>query len=168
MNDAGYIRKIDELGRIVIPKEVRKKLKISDGENLIISANDKNINLSKYSYIENNHKFISLVGDKIAFLTGFNTIITDNEKIIYSNNSFRESVISQKLKNYITTRTSATFPNLEINKEEKIDGSIYIEPIIANSICMGLVIIYSNQEHDFLSKITKLTSNIISIHIDES
>jgi len=167
MND-GYIRKIDELGRIVIPKEVRKKLRINDGENLIISACDKGINLSKYSYIVNNHKFIKLIGDKTSFLTGFDIVIVDTENIVYSNKSFSDLPNSQVIKNHIAARTSATFSNLEINSAEKISGNIHVEPIIATSLCMGLVIVYHSEVDDFSGKIAKLLANIISTHIDES
>jgi len=168
MNDTGYIRKIDELGRIVIPKEVRKKLRINDGENLIISANEKNINLSKYSYIENNHKFIESIGDKTSFLTGFNITIVDNERIIYSNSDFNKTSISQTIKNHITNRNSTILTNLDINETEKISGHIHIEPIIANSLSMGLVVVYAKSDSNFLGTISKLLASIISIHIDES
>jgi len=168
MNDNGYIRKIDDLGRIVIPKEVRKRLKIHEGENLIINTSDKNINLSKYSYVENNHNFINKIGDKISFLTDFNIIVTDLEHIIYSNQEFNELQISKDLKTYISNRTSNILTDLELNNQEKIIGHIVIEPIIANSICIGLVILYHQNNHEYISKIAKLIASIISIHVDES
>ena len=48
----GIIRRIDELGRIVIPKEIRKKLRIDNGESLEILIEDDNIILKKYSPVE--------------------------------------------------------------------------------------------------------------------
>ena len=53
-----YVRKIDELGRIVVPKELRNNLKIQDNENVIITQKDDNICISKYSYLENYSKFL--------------------------------------------------------------------------------------------------------------
>ena len=49
----GIIRRIDELGRIVIPKEIRKSLRIKNGDNLEILIDGENIILKKYSQIEN-------------------------------------------------------------------------------------------------------------------
>ena len=45
----GIIRRIDELGRIVIPKEIRKSLRIRVGENLEISVDGESIILKKFS-----------------------------------------------------------------------------------------------------------------------
>ena len=49
MKETGIIRKVDELGRIVLPKEIRKNLGIKDGEDLEICIKDKAIYLQKYS-----------------------------------------------------------------------------------------------------------------------
>ena len=47
MISTGVVRKIDDLGRIVIPKEIRKTLGIRDGENLEITVEDDKIKLNK-------------------------------------------------------------------------------------------------------------------------
>ena len=47
MYTTGIVRRIDDLGRIVIPKEIRKKLRIRDGENLEILVRDDEIVLKK-------------------------------------------------------------------------------------------------------------------------
>ena len=49
MKETGVIRRIDELGRIVIPKEIRKRLRVGPGDMLDIYTSDKQIVLSKYT-----------------------------------------------------------------------------------------------------------------------
>ena len=166
MNNNGYIRKIDELGRVVIPKELRQKLKIHEGENLIINYTDKNINLSKYSYIENNTDFIKIIGDKVNLITNFNVIITDLEHIIYSNTVHENFEFPSHLRDYINKRESTTMQTLRLNAQEELSGYISIEPIISNSLCIGLVIMHSEQSNENLIKFAKLVANIISIHLD--
>ena len=52
MKTTGVVRKIDDLGRIVIPKEIRRTLKIREGESLEIFVEDETITLRKYSSME--------------------------------------------------------------------------------------------------------------------
>ena len=48
MRATGIVRRIDDLGRVVIPKEIRKTLRIKDGESVEIFLNSDNIVLKKY------------------------------------------------------------------------------------------------------------------------
>lgn len=57
----GIVRRIDELGRIVIPKEVRRAIGIKDGDPLEISRDKENIVLHKYSCADE-------VGQAVDFL----------------------------------------------------------------------------------------------------
>ena len=51
MKATGMIRRVDDLGRIVIPKEIRKTLKIKEGEPLEIYVEKDNLLLRKYSKV---------------------------------------------------------------------------------------------------------------------
>ena len=72
MKSTGVIRRIDELGRIVIPKEIRKNLRIKNGESLEIFLDGDTILLKKYSQIE------SLKNVSIDYVEAFNQIIKHN------------------------------------------------------------------------------------------
>lgn len=85
MNNNNYIRKIDELGRVVIPKELRKALKIQDNENIRISLENNKINISKYSYLDNYLKFMEELCQIIEEIYKCELIIKNREKILYSN-----------------------------------------------------------------------------------
>lgn len=49
MKSTGIVRKIDELGRVVIPKELRRTMDIKEGDALEIYTEDNNIILRKYN-----------------------------------------------------------------------------------------------------------------------
>ena len=57
----GIVRRIDDLGRIVIPKEIRRSLKIEEGQPMIISVNrDGQIVLEKFDHYEEMLKDIEI------------------------------------------------------------------------------------------------------------
>lgn len=165
MNDNGYIRKIDELGRIVIPKELRNKLKIQDGENLIINYNDKKIQLSKYSYVINNENFIKKIGDAFNLMFNFNIIITDLEHIIYSSEKTSSLKIDHQLLNVINKKNNLNPKKIKVNEELLISEYHSIENIISYSTSIGLVIVYSDKDKN-LSSYAKFIAYIISSHIE--
>ena len=69
MKATGVIRRIDELGRIVIPKEIRKNLRIKEGESLEIYVdNEDRIILKKYSLMKNMEEFVVLLADSLYSL----------------------------------------------------------------------------------------------------
>ena len=65
MKATGIVRRIDELGRIVIPKEIRKTLRLREGENLEIYTNGDEIILKKYSLMNKLEDFASDFTDSI-------------------------------------------------------------------------------------------------------
>ena len=69
MKTTGVIRRIDELGRIVIPKEIRKSLRIKNGESLEVFLDGDSIILKKFSQIE------SLENISVDYVEAFNQII---------------------------------------------------------------------------------------------
>ena len=97
MKENNYIRKIDELGRIVIPKEVRNKLKIHDNENILITIEDSKITVSKYSYLSNYIKFIEELCNSFTEIYKIDIRIIDQDKIIYENNNKANYIIKEEI-----------------------------------------------------------------------
>ena len=78
----GIVRRIDELGRIVIPKEIRKSLRIKNGDNLEILVEGDNVTLRKYSQIENATDMAQIYAESFYQVLKYNVIVTDTDKIV--------------------------------------------------------------------------------------
>ena len=75
-------RRIDELGRIVIPKEIRNNLAIRVGEPLEILIENKSIVIRKYSQVENIVDLSSNICDVVSDISHIDLLIADREKVI--------------------------------------------------------------------------------------
>lgn len=146
MKTTGITRKIDELGRIVIPKEIRKNLGIRDGETLEIYLDSDSIILKKFNEMENYTNLCSKLVDIVHGIYDVDVIITDREKIVSSSIN---GLVGVKLDNYLVE----LIDNRESFKEDKfvsfkfgdieLSGYYVMVPIIASSDSLGLVIIKS-------------------------
>ena len=98
MKSTGVVRRIDDLGRIVIPKEIRRSLRIREGDSLeIYSEGSEGITLRKYSQVETIESFINQYVDAIYSTSRKEIIVTDREKIIAAAGSFRKDIIGKRI-----------------------------------------------------------------------
>lgn len=168
MKSTGIVRRIDDLGRVVIPKEIRKNLKIKENESLEIFIDGENIILKKYSNLSNTEKIFNDYINVLNDITGNEIIITDREKVLVSSNKIEKYIgkeISDYLNDVLNSRNKVLSNDnreLEIVDNEKINCNYYIIPIIINSDIIGLVVMISKSEIDSLSKLSmEIISKII-------
>ncbi len=167
----GIIRRIDELGRIVIPKEIRKTLRIKNGDNLEIVVDGESIILRKYSQIENITDMATVYAESFFQVLKYNVIITDTDRIIAVagnlKNKYLNMGISDSLTSMIERRDSFVArkkDSIEIITGIKEYGYYAMATIINNGDSIGSVIILSldtpmlEQEE----KLAKILANILS------
>lgn len=168
MKQTGVTRKIDELGRIVIPKEIRKNLGIRDGETLEIFTSEDSIILKKYFEIRKYEDLSSKLCELIKNIYNVDLVITDREKVITASNKdiVENTKLNNKFLELIDNREMFISKELStINLGIDISGYFTIIPIIASSDSLGLVIIISDNDNDY-SSLGKLLAKIIADKID--
>lgn len=168
MKQTGVTRKIDELGRIVIPKEIRKNLGIRDGEALEIFTSEDSIILKKYFEVRKYEDLSSKLCELIKNIYNVDLVITDREKVITASNKdiVENTKLNNKFLELIDNREMFISKELStINLGIDISGYFTIIPIIASSDSLGLVIIISDNDNDY-SSLGKLLAKIIADKID--
>ena len=162
MQTAGIIRKIDELGRIVLPKELRKYLNINPGDDFQISIESEKIILEKYSRLQNiETELINLI-NCFSSITNYSIYLVINNKIV--NSEYEE--ITKEVQNIIQERKifyKDTNQKLKISNNIISKNKIVINPIILNSDILGTVIITDNDNLDNLISNSKIIENIIKM-----
>lgn len=146
----GIVRRIDELGRIVIPKEIRKSLRIKNGDNLEIIVEGENITLRKYSQIENATDMAGAYADAFHQVLKYNIIVTDTDKVVALAGNLKKKYlnlgISPVVERMIERRecyVERKKKEIEISPELKEFGYYAVAPIINNGDSIGCVIILS-------------------------
>lgn len=83
MKATGIVRRIDDLGRVVIPKEIRKTLRIKEGTPLeIFTDREGQIILKKYSPIGELNTFAAEYAEALVQTTGLTACITDRDQVV--------------------------------------------------------------------------------------
>lgn len=113
MKATGIVRRIDDLGRVVIPKEIRRTLRIREGDPLeIFTSSDGEVIFKKYSPMGELSEFSGQYSDILSRTANLPVIITDRDHII--------SVSGLAKKDYLERHISAELENLMENRERYI------------------------------------------------
>ena len=153
MRTTGIVRKIDELGRIVLPKELRKNLNIHTGDDFQILVEEEKIILEKYSRLINIETDIIKIINIFKNVYNYNIFIVYNNKFINGKENVPDKIIEIIHQRKIYKNEKITEVNLN---GEKITGKVIINPIVIDSDLLGAIIIIGNNIFDMES-----TSKII-------
>lgn len=159
MNKCGMIRRIDDLGRIVVPKEMRKTLMIENGDTVEIFIENSELKIKKYSPLSNIKTFASVTAETLGKTTKKSCIITDTDYVL--------SVSDKSLKTYIGEKVSSSLVEvmrkgkplnakkgqtqpISILKENVIElTNQIIFPIVKQGDVFGSIILFNNLEDTF-------------------
>ena len=93
MKATGIVRRIDDLGRVVVPKEIRRTLRIREGDPLeIFTDREGEIILKKYSPIGELSQFAGQYAESLAQSTGHLVCITDRDHVIAAAEKRKEGI----------------------------------------------------------------------------
>ena len=160
MKNIGIIRKIDELGRIVLPKELRKTLSINSGDDFQITIDNEKIILEKYSRLENYEDKILEIINCFSIFLNYDIFFIVNNKIINYNHEEISNVISNIIldrKLFYIDKIGKNIINDSLMKE----GRIVIMPVVYNSDLLGSIIIISNDSIKNLINCAKIIDNLV-------
>lgn len=164
MKATGIVRRIDDLGRVVVPKEIRRTLHIREGDPLeIFTDREGEIILKKYSLIGELGGFAKQYAEALAATSGHIVCITDRDQHIAVSGQGRKDFLgkplSRDLERLIHQRSAVCCRRgdkafVEIVPEE--NGSVQYEaicPIISEGDAIGAVIIATRDEKYKMSEV---------------
>ena len=157
MKATGIVRRIDDLGRVVVPKEIRRTLRIREGDPLeIFTDRQGEIILKKYSPIGELAAFAREYADSLNATTGATICITDHDQVVAvagtGKKELQDKSISRRLADAIADRAQILAYREERKyvpvTEEHVDdfAAQVIYPIVCEGDVIGSVILLEKQE----------------------
>ena len=164
MKATGIVRRIDDLGRVVIPKEIRRTLRIREGDPLeIFTDREGGVILKKYSPIGELTDFSKEYAESLQQSIGHIVLIADKDAFISVSGSpkkdYVERKVSQELESVMEERKAVLISDqaktvpLHNDEEQGKYTSQVIAPIIAEGDAIGAVIILSKQNDEKLGEL---------------
>ena len=133
----GSVRRIDSLGRIVLPKDIRQKLLIKSGDLLDVTLYEEDsIIIKKNSIFEYNKTHLITLVSLISKKLNCNTFVINSSKIIYS--SKKNEIGNSILDDIGDSKNSVK--NFKLSSSYVLDNNNFIRKIIINGDVYGYVI----------------------------
>ncbi|ABR32278.1 MULTISPECIES: stage V sporulation protein T [Clostridium] len=168
MKATGIVRRIDDLGRVVIPKEIRRTLRIREGDPLeIFTDRDGGVILKKYSPIEELTNFSKEYCESLQQVIGHVVLIADKDAFVSVSGAPKKDYIERKVsselekimdgrKTVLLNKADNAVIPLHNDDDETEYTSQVISPIIAEGDEIGAVIILSKEDGELGEVETKL------------
>ncbi len=181
MKATGIVRRIDELGRVVIPKEIRRTLRIREGDPLELFTERDELMLKKYSPIASVERFAEGTAKSLNEQSGLLAVITDADVVLAAAGTGKRNLIGKTVSDKLTEVMASRRSYLACRSEggdvlpvTAEDGTAYtaevIVPIVAGGDCLGSVVLLSAEEgcvpEGSTVKLARLTADIIAGQFD--
>ena len=156
MKATGIVRRIDDLGRVVIPKEIRRTMRIREGDPLeIYTDSDGEVIFKKYSPIGELGPYTKQYVDVLGRTTGLAVIICDRDHIIAVSGMPRKDAVGKRisplLESYMERRNTYVYSKDSerlIVSEEIARNVAVMCPIIGGGDIMGAVVLLINDKNE--------------------
>lgn len=147
MKETGILRRIDELGRIVIPKEIRKKLRIREGDSVDIYLKDSTIVLEKYSHLKDLETVLAALLLSIPIINRITIAIVDLDKIIATNHihlkahDYLDAALIKKIEAGNETVINKMH-DIKITDDYQLESNLIIKPISLYGDLYGATLVF--------------------------
>ena len=176
MKATGVIRRIDDLGRIVVPKEIRKNLRIKEGDNLEIFVQNDEIILKKYSLMNKINDISNELTDSIYTFMKHSIFITDTDTIVAASGPLKKEYLNKNISDTIVESIKRRdkflenhFKELKIINDKELTCSYVMSTILANGEAVGMILIISEQEKlgDSEMQMASIASSFMTKYLEQ-
>ena len=146
MKATGVVRRIDDLGRVVIPKEIRRTLRIHEGDPLeIFTDREGGVILKKYSPVGEMTPLAIQYAESLAQVAKCTVCITDHETVVAAAGNGKKEFAGKRVSEAFQTCLSDRKERCAA-RGEKVFTEEIISPIVAEGDVIGAVVLLMKEE----------------------
>ena len=169
----GMLRHVDVLGRVVIPREVRKALHINYGDLMEFCAcSNQQVVIRKFHLMDEIAELASSLVRVVRLGRDCDIYVLDTEKVVCKNGEriTLKNKLSNEMLDALQKRSEQTLQNLTdftLSEGEKISGEAIIRPILSGGDLLGGVVVVSNELTDDLCAVSQELTNFFGTYFNE-
>ena len=149
MKATGIVRRIDDLGRVVIPKEIRRTMRIREGDPLeIYTTRDGEVIFKKYSLIGGLEDFAAQFCDTLSRNTDFTAAVTDRDGIVAVAGAGKRELLGKNLSPQLEQimEQRSIYQYLPVSESTGQYAAAVAAPILCGGDVLGLVLFVSAED----------------------
>ena len=182
MKATGIVRRIDDLGRIVIPKEIRRTMRIREGDPMeIFTSREGEILLKKYSPVGELGEFALTIAESMAQTLGELVCVTDRDYVIAAagtgKKEYEGKLLDSQLQTAVDNRCNQVLADnkagfIKITQDDMKEYEAQaIATILSHGDCIGSVIILSRNksriQDELLLQMAKTVASFLGKHMEQ-
>lgn len=149
MKATGMIRRMDELGRVVIPKEIRRTMHLKEGEELEIYAQEEGLFLKKYSAVGNLEDSAEGYVRVVERLVGNVVFVADTERLLVGVGKGAQNeqgdLLSAAVAGCMQKRKSAVLNHVAMSKGGAERAYLMVSPLVVRGDLFGAILLASDR-----------------------
>ncbi len=141
MKATGIVRRIDDLGRVVVPKEIRRILRIREGDPLeIYTSGNGEIILKKYSPVGDMSQIAAEFAETASSILGGTVAVSDTDTFIAASGKLKRQFSGDKI--------DTELDHIIQSKDKYLSGSKLIVPILSQGDAIGSITVLASENRE--------------------
>ena len=154
----GIVRRIDELGRIVIPREMRKTLRLKEGDPIEITLGEAGVVLKKFSPLKSLGGFASVTAESLAEEFGRTVVVVDTDGVLAASGRYEKQFKNKKITEKLSDELSSCSMSLKsvfdgqetgrivLGETDEFSNRIVQPVVVGGNVVGGIVVVDTESE----------------------
>lgn len=168
MKATGIVRRLDDLGRLVIPKEIRKIYKLKEGDSIEFFVSENNeIMIKKYQHLNENNQQLEGMIETFQELFKIPLLFYGDDRLIAIHEMMINRELSQECHDRIKTYHEETFNGIRLFSEDDTVLTVTVFPLVIDSHWVGTFMLTEATPSDSMRSVINSYLRLLARQMEE-